>query len=53
MNNEDFVIGMAFGGIAIVLMIVVTDIVVDGPPEIPSFTKMLDEWHDQKHRPAP
>ena len=50
MNNKDFMNGL-FAGMFLVLMIGMFGILVAGPPEIPSFTKMLDEWHDKAHKP--
>ena len=55
MNNKDFVNGL-FAGIFLTLILGFISVFFASQSltsPTPSFTKMLDEWHDQKHRPAP
>ena len=50
MNNKDFVNGMFFGVFIGLIIGLFATFIAGGPPS-PSFTKMLDEWHDEAHKP--
>ena len=53
MSNKDFVNGL-FSGIFLTLILgFITMFLASQSPTspTPSFTKMLDEWHDEAHKP--